>query len=54
LTLVGEISEQRNAVGSAPSIRGVVPFALHENAKNWELPADVFNAVVPPVDVDVP
>ena len=34
-------------------IRGIVPFALQDIAKDWELPKDVFDAVVPPVDVDV-
>jgi ATP-dependent Lon protease len=27
---------------------------LQDIAKDWELPKDVFDAVVPPVDVDVP
>ena len=35
-------------------VRGVIPFALQDIAKDWELPKDVFDAVVPPVDVDVP
>ncbi|MBT9465552.1 AAA family ATPase [Hydrogenophaga sp.] len=35
-------------------IRGVIPFALQDIAKDWELPKDVFDAVVPPVEVDVP
>ncbi|MCG2655771.1 MAG: AAA family ATPase [Hydrogenophaga sp.] len=35
-------------------IRGVIPFALQDIAKDWELPKNVFDAVVPPVDVDVP
>ena len=34
-------------------IRGIVPFALQDIAKDWELPKNVFDAVVPPVDVDV-
>lgn len=35
-------------------IRGVIPFALQDIAKDWELPKDVFDAVFRPVDVDVP
>lgn len=34
-------------------LRGIVRFALQDIAKDWELPKDVFDAVVPPVDVDV-
>lgn len=34
-------------------IRGIVPFALQDIAKDWDLPKDVFDAVVPPVNVDV-
>lgn len=34
-------------------IRGVIPFALQDIAKDWDLPKDVFDAVVPPVEVDV-
>ena len=35
-------------------VRGVIPFALQDIAKDWELPMVVFDAVVPPVEVDVP
>ena len=35
-------------------IRGVIPFALQDIAKDWELPMNVFDAIVPPVDADVP
>lgn len=34
-------------------IRKAIPFALQDIAKDWELPRGVFDAVVPPVEVDV-